>query len=60
MSDYIQIRRYFKGTKCNIHLPEHNDQTRPGRGQARSICSAVAVICICLVFMWAGRAGVLA
>ena len=55
MSDYIQIRGYLKGTKCNVHLPEHNDQTRPGRGRARSICSAVAVICICLVFMWAGE-----
>lgn len=55
MSDYIQIRRYLKGTKCGVHLPERNCQTRPGRGRARSICSAAAVTCICLVFIWAGE-----
>ncbi|PXX51329.1 uncharacterized protein DUF2812 [Hungatella effluvii] len=55
MSDYIQIRKYLKGTKCDVHLPERNCQTRPGIGRARSICSAVAVTCICLVFIWAGE-----
>lgn len=45
MSDYIQIRKYLKGTQ----------ESHAGRGRARSICSAAAVICICLVFIWAGE-----
>lgn len=45
MSDYIQIRKYLKGTQ----------ESHAGRGRARSICSAVAVTCICLVFIWAGE-----
>lgn len=45
MSDYIQIRRYLKGTQ----------ESHAGRGRARSICSAAAVICICLVFIWVGE-----
>lgn len=45
MSDYIQIRKYLKGTQ----------ESHAGRGRARSICSAAAVICICLVFIWVGE-----
>ena len=45
MSDYIQIRKYLKGTQ----------ESHAGRGRAKSICSAAAVICICLVFIWAGE-----
>lgn len=45
MSDYIQIRRYLKGTQ----------ERYAGRGRARSICSAAAVICLCLVFIWVGE-----
>lgn len=45
MSDYIQIRKYLKGTQ----------ESHAGRGRARSICSAAAVICIGLVFIWVGE-----